>query len=59
MEVPTSQQEWAAGGVRASGLADIGGPAAPAPSLRESGFGRSRDQLDFGTVAGGPEAPQR
>jgi ElaB/YqjD/DUF883 family membrane-anchored ribosome-binding protein len=59
-EVPTPrpQQEWAAGGVEVSGLADVSTPT-PAQPLRDSGFNRGRDQLDFGTVAGGPEAPQR
>jgi hypothetical protein len=61
-EVPASrsQEEWAAGGVEVSGLADVAGSGGQTRPLGESGISRERSSLDVAVgLRGGPEAPQR
>jgi hypothetical protein len=61
VEVPTSrpEQEWAASGVGASGLADVPDRSAQSRPLDVSSFSRETGTLDLGSVSGGPEASQR
>jgi ElaB/YqjD/DUF883 family membrane-anchored ribosome-binding protein len=56
---PRSQEEWAAGAVEVSGLADVAGGGARTQPLGGSGFGRESGALDFRAAPGGPEAAQR
>jgi hypothetical protein len=55
---PRAQDEWAAAGGKARGLADVGSRA-QTPPIGDPGFGRGKGPLDYGTPHGGPEAPPR